>query len=187
MSDAPLSTHSRPVTLLLNAITHVETFGMVFFFSAALMVGMGQVIARYVFNYGLLWADQAFVKFTIWAALIGASRAVRDGLHVRVDLVLDQLGPVPRRSAELLVIVINIAFCGVMCWAALGYLEFLQMVGTTNVDTGVPEWVPFLVTPLFLALMCVRYLALVPATLASRTGDPLRPDPAPGPPRPPVH
>lgn len=175
------------MALLLGAITRIETFGMVLFFSAALLTGVGQVIARYVFNYGLLWADQAFVKFTIWAVLIGASRAVRDGLHVRVDLLLDRLSPGPRRLAELAVLAINVAFCGVMLWAALGYLEFLRMIGTTNVDTGVPEWVPFLVVPLFLALMCVRYLALVPVALASRTGDPWRPDPAPAPPRPSAH
>jgi C4-dicarboxylate transporter DctQ subunit len=178
---------ARPIALLLRVITHVETFGMVFFFSAALLTGVGQVVARYVFNYGLLWADQAFVKFTIWAALIGASRAVRDGLHVRVDLVLDRLAAGPRRVAELVVLAINVAFCAAMFWAALGYLEFLQMIGTTNVDTSVPEWVPFLVVPFFLALMCVRYLALIPATLASPTGDPWRPDGAPTPPRPSSH
>lgn len=177
----------RPVALLLRVVTHIETFGMVFFFTAALATGVGQVIARYVFNYGLLWADQAFVKFTIWAALIGASRAVRDGLHVRVDLVLDRFAAGPRRVAELVVLSINVAFCAVLCWAALGYLEFLQMIGTTNVDTDVPEWIPFLVVPFFLALMCVRYLALIPATLASRSGESGRPDAAPAPPRPSTH
>jgi C4-dicarboxylate transporter DctQ subunit len=100
---------------------------------------------------------------------------VRDGLHVRVDLVLQHLAPPMRRAAELLNIAINLAFCGVMLWAALGYLGFLFMVGTTNVETGAPEWVAYLVTPLFLALMCARYAALVPAAVVSPTGDPWQP------------
>jgi hypothetical protein len=37
--------HSRGASLLLGAITHVESFGMMFFFSAALVAGVGQVIA----------------------------------------------------------------------------------------------------------------------------------------------
>ncbi|GGG48403.1 hypothetical protein GCM10010964_39700 [Caldovatus sediminis] len=159
----------------LRLIDRLETFGMAFFFSAALVVGVAQVFARYVLNVGVVWSEEAFVKFTVWACLIGAARAVRDGLHVRVDLVLQHLAPPMRRAAELLNIAINLAFCGVMLWAALGYLDFLFVVGTTNVETGMPEWVAYLVTPLFLALMCVRYAALVPAAVGSPSGDPWQP------------
>lgn len=175
------------MTPVLRLIDRVETFAMAFFFSAALVVGTGQVVARYVFNTGVVWSEQAFVKFTIWAALIGASRAVRDGLHVRVDLLLDRLPPAARRPVELLGLLINIAFCGTMLYAAIGYTDFLLMVGTRNVDTGIPEWIAFLVTPLFLALMCIRYAALIPVAARSRTGDPWRPEgPAP-PPAPSAH
>jgi C4-dicarboxylate transporter DctQ subunit len=172
--------------MLLRLIDRFETFGMAFFFSAALVVGVAQVVARYVFNEGVVWSEQAFVKLTVWAALIGASRAVRDGLHVRVDLLLDRLRPSWRRAAELLNIAINLVFCATLLWAALGYLDFLMMVGTTNVETGVKEWIAYLVTPLFLALMCVRYVALVPAAIASPSGDPWRTG-EPTPPAPSAH
>ena len=175
------------MALLLRLLDRLENFAMVFFMSAALVVGTSQVVARYVFNEGVVWSEQAFVKFTIWAALIGASRAVRDGLHVRVDLVLDMLSPPARRAAELLNIAINLAFCGVVLWAAVAYLDFLLLVGTVNVDSGVPEWVAFLVTPLFLALMILRYLALVPMALRSPTGDPWKADGAAAAPKPSVH
>jgi C4-dicarboxylate transporter DctQ subunit len=172
--------------MLLRLIDRFETFGMAFFFSAALVVGVAQVVARYVFNEGVVWSEQAFVKFTVWACLIGAARAVRDGLHVRVDLVLDRLRPPARRAAELVNLAINLVFCGVMLWAALGYLDFLVTVGTTNVESGVKEWVAYLVTPIFLALMCLRYAALVPAALASPSDDPWRPH-GPRAPTPSVH
>jgi C4-dicarboxylate transporter DctQ subunit len=175
---------------ILRVIDRIETFAMAFFFSSALVVGVATVVARYVFNTGVTWSEQAFVKFTIWAALIGASRAVRDGLHVRVDLILDRLSPKARRPLEMLGLLINIGFCGTMLWAAIGYTDFLMMVGTRNVDTGLQEWIAFLVTPLFLALMCVRYAALLPVAARSRSGDPWRPDAEPGqaaPPMPSVH
>jgi C4-dicarboxylate transporter DctQ subunit len=149
-------------------------------------VGVGKVVARYVFNTGVVWTEQAFVKLTIWAALIGASRAVRDGLHVRVDLILEQLSPAARRPVEILGLLVNIAFCATMLYAAIGYTDFLMMIGTRNVDTGIEEWIAFLVTPLFLALMCVRYAALLLVAARSRSGDPWRPDAEPGRPAPPV-
>lgn len=172
---------------LLRLVDRTESFMMVFFMSSALVVGVAQVVGRYVFNVGVVWSEQAFVKFTIWAALIGAARAVRDGLHVRVDLVLDMLTPALRRPVELLNICINLAFCGVALWAAIGYFDFLMLVGTVNVESGVPEWVAYAVTPLFLSLMVVRYVALVPATLRSPTGDPWKQDGVARPPVPSAH
>ena len=75
-----------------------------------------------------------------------------------------------------------------LLYAAIGYTDFLMMVGTRNVDSGLAEWIAFLVTPLFLALMCVRYLALFTVTMRSPTGDPWHAQGADaGPPRPSVH
>lgn len=172
---------------ILRAVDAVESFAMAFFFSLGLVTGVGQVIARYVFNTGVTWSERAFVSFTIWAALFGASRAVRDGLHVRVDLILDQLPPAARRPLELLGLLVNIAFCGAMLWAAIGYTDFLLMIGTRNIDTGLPEWLAFLITPTFLALMCLRYAALIPAVARSATGDPWKPDAGPRAPTPSAH
>ncbi|WP_372620330.1 TRAP transporter small permease [Falsiroseomonas sp.] len=177
------------MSVLLRLIDRIETFGMVFFFSAALVVGTAQVVARYGFNTGVVWSEQAFVYFTIWAALIGASRAVRDGLHVRVDVLVNSLGARWRRPLEIFGLLVNLVFCAVLLYAAIGYTDFLIMVGTRNVDSGVPEWVTYLVTPLFLALMCVRYLALLPVTIRSPSGDPWHAAAGtePGMPRPPAH
>ena len=176
------------MSALLRLIDRIETFGMVFFFSTALVIGTATVVARYGFNTGVVWSEQAFVNCTIWAALIGASRAVRDGFHVRVDALLTSLGPRWRRPLELFGLLVNICFCGVLFYAAIGYTDFLMIIGTRNVDSGVPEWVTYLVTPLFLALMCVRYLALLPVTLRSPTGDPWHAAGAsPGKPQPSAH
>jgi len=173
---------------LLRIIDRIETVGMVFFFSVALVVGTATVVARYGFNTGVVWSEQVFVNCTVWAALIGAARAVRDGVHVRVDVLLTSLGPHWRRSLEVFGLVVNIIFCAVLFYAAVGYTDFLMMIGTRNVDSGVPEWVAYLVTPLFLALMCVRYLALLPVALRSPTGDPWHAaGSAPGKPQPSAH
>lgn len=160
---------------------------MVFFFSVALAAGVMQVVMRYVFNTGFVWTEVVFVRATVIASLFGASRAVRDGLHVRVDLFLDWLAPGARRAAELLNIAINLVFLGVLLWAAYLYVDFLLMIGTRNIDTGVQEWVFFLIVPIFLAGMIIRYASLVPATLRAPSGDPWRPGGGPTPPTPSAH
>jgi len=160
---------------------------MVFFFSVALVAGVMQVVMRYVFNMGFVWTEVAFVRATLFAAFFGASRAVRDGLHVRVDLFIDWLAPGARRAVELANIAINLAFLAVLLWAAYLYVDFLQMVGTRNIDTGLPEWIFLLIVPIFLAGMIIRYASLVPATLRSPSGDPWKPQGSATPPTPSAH
>jgi len=172
--------------MLLRLLTAIETAGMAFFFSAGLVAGVMQVTLRYVFNTGFVGTEAAFVKCTVFAALFGASRAVRDGLHVRVDLFLDWLPPGPRRVAELLNIAINLLFCGTLLYAAWLYVDFLLMVGTRNVDTELPEWLFFLIVPTFLAGMIIRYVSLVPKAMRSPSGDPWKAD-GPKPPTPSAH
>lgn len=172
---------------LLRLLTAIETGGMVFFFTTALAAGVMQVVMRYVFNTGFVWSDVVFVRATVFAALFGASRAVRDGLHVRVDLFVDWLAPGARRLVELVNIAINLAFLGLLLWAAYLYVEFMVMTGTRDLDTGVPEWLFFLIVPVFLSGMIIRYAALVPATLRSPSGDPWKPNGGPAPPTPSAH
>jgi len=57
---------------------------------SALMLGIGaavfaNVIARYVFNSGLSWADEASRFMLMWVTFLGAAALLRLGEHISVD------------------------------------------------------------------------------------------------------
>lgn len=59
------------------------------------------VIARYVFESGILWALEVTVFMFGWLVLLGASYAVKLKAHLGVDAVLNLLRPSPRRIVGL--------------------------------------------------------------------------------------
>ena len=73
---------------ILNAIPLVLGTILMLFISA---VTVTNVIARYIFNHGLSWADETARFGLIWITFLGAAVLVRLGEHITVDLFVDRM------------------------------------------------------------------------------------------------
>ena len=51
-----------------------------------------QVIARYVLQVSVPWAEETARYVFIWMTFLGASYAAKKGIHIRVDLLESALG-----------------------------------------------------------------------------------------------
>lgn len=125
------------------------------------LIGLGmaflQVILRYVFNTGIHWLEAGLVTALVWAMLIGAVRAVREGLHPRVDL-LPTL--VPAKFRALLNVAALAATLALMIYFLLDsifYARFLNRFNALHPELGIKQLYPFLIIPIVTALMTLRY------------------------------
>ncbi len=71
------------------------------------LLTFANVIARYVFNSNILWALELTVFAFAWLVLLGASYAVKKGMHLGVDMVVNAVQPRARRVLGL----VSVAFC----------------------------------------------------------------------------
>jgi len=77
----------------------------------AMVVGLVQVIGRYVYPAGAIsWAEEVIVYLVVWAVMIVSSQLVRTDGHVRPDLVLRLLPPGGQRWMEAFNCVVALAF-----------------------------------------------------------------------------
>ena len=74
------------------------------------LLTFANVIARYVFNSNILWALELTVFAFGWLVLLGASYAVKKGMHLGVDLVINAVRPRARRVLGLVSVACCIAF-----------------------------------------------------------------------------
>jgi C4-dicarboxylate transporter DctQ subunit len=149
---------------LESLLRRIENTFMVVALLTAFVLAAAQVIMRYVFDTGEIWIEATVVDLTILAAMMGGSRAVAIRSHVRVGFFVDWLPRHVLRWINLLVIVISIAYCGFIFYASMLFVQFLQATGAVSVETGVPSWVEFSVTPIAMAFFIARYLLLIPDT-----------------------
>ena len=124
---------------------------------AGLVMAFLQVILRYVFNTGIHWLEAALVTSLIWAMLIGASRAVREGLHPRVELVPHLLGPKGRAILNFAAMFAALALSLYVLWDALFYARFLNMINALHPELGIKQLYPFLIVPIITTMLTLRY------------------------------
>lgn len=158
-----------------RVLARIEAVGMVVLTLTALAIGVMQVVLRYVFNTGFPWSEGVFVTLTIWAMLLAGSRAVRDGVHVRVDVFVRYLPAGPRRAAELVALVAPLALCGMFFYSGFLYTRFVFDMGIVSPESYLPEWLVYGSVPVCMAAFVLRYLILIAGWFRGASAPPEHP------------
>lgn len=112
-------------------------------------------------SVNLTWAQELCIYMFVWMAKFGAALGVRQGIHVGVDVLTNQLGAKSRR------IVIPFALiCGALFTAIVGslgalFVTHIYHTDQTSADLELPMWLVYLAIPLGSFLMCLRFLQVL--------------------------
>ena len=115
-----------------------------------------QVIMRYVFSNSLSWSEEFARYVFIWISWVGASYAVREGGHFRVQMFVNALNGNARKLLELFVLTAWCAFCFFLAWYGTKLVLFLVDTGQTSAAMEIPMSIPYAAVPIGVGCMCVR-------------------------------
>lgn len=127
-----------------------------------------QVVLRYGFNAGVLWALEANFYMFGWLVLIGMAYAVRVKAHIGVDAVVRLLGPAARRGVGMVVVVLATVYAGLMLYGAWIYIDRLQMLDVEAEDIPLKRWMLSFCLVIGFALLLVRLLLMAWRILSGR-------------------
>ena len=124
------------------------------------------VLLRYGFSYGTVWAQELEWHLLAPLILFGMSYAMLHGEHVRVDVLYDKFSERTKLRIELASQVICILVSAVIIWLSLKYVEQAYVVDEQSPDPGglTHRWVLKALIPLgfaFLILQCVASILAV--------------------------
>lgn len=115
------------------------------------------VVARYVFNTGLIWAEE-FVRYEIvWLVFIGGGVAARKGIHIGVEAAVQLLPAAARRIAAVAVLALCVAFCVALVIYGGELVAQTRMFGQRTSAMQAPFWIAQLAIPAGAALMALRF------------------------------
>ena len=126
-----------------------------------------EIAARYLFGAPTIWAQEISVYLLLACAFFGFAPTMHAGEHIRIDLLVKRLGANARSALELATCLAVAAFAAVAAWG--GYETVLQSLryGRRSLTLlAVPVWIPQLVVPLGMLLLCAA--ALLRAWQAAR-------------------
>ena len=95
-----------------------------------------QVVMRYVFGRTPSWSEEMAVLMFSWATLGGLALGVREGFHVRLDLLVERVPANWRPLAERGLDAIAAAFGAYLFWSGLRFYDMAG--GSISAAIGYP-------------------------------------------------
>jgi TRAP-type C4-dicarboxylate transport system permease small subunit len=126
-----------------------------------------QVVMRYLFGLALSWSEELALLLFSWVILLVTALGVREGFHVRMDLVAGHLPPAPRSALAHAIHVAVLAAGVFLGWQ--GWRYFVETRGTVSAAIAYPIELLHLAAPVGGLLIAVFAL--------ERLVDPLPPAP----------
>ena len=131
---------------------------MAFLLAAMTILTFTQVVLRYVFNSGLLWALEGTTYLFAWLVLLGVSYGIRTHSHIGIDAGVKLLSMPARRAVGLAAVALCLLFAALMLYGSYIYDYKLYRLGINAQDIPVARWVLTLCLPLGFLLLVVRLL-----------------------------
>jgi C4-dicarboxylate transporter DctQ subunit len=128
----------------------------------------------------LTWAQELCIIQFIWMAKFGAAYGVRTGIHIGVDLLVNQASPPWRRRLVGLGLALGALFTSIIAFLGGRWVIFMHETGQVSSDLEWPRWIIYLCIPVGSGLMCFRFLQVLARFLRTGTlpahGTPLTPE-----------
>ena len=107
-----------------------------FSLAAMSLAVFGNVVLRYVFNSGLTWSEEMSRFLFVWMVFLGAIAALKDKMHLGVDIVVNALP----KGLQKVVFLISNAIVLYLLWLVLdGSLKMTILnMNSTGPATGMP-------------------------------------------------
>ena len=148
----------------------VDIIGRLSAVAVLALVGImsANVLLRYGFSMGSVWAQEFEWHLMSPIALIGAAYALRHGEHVRVDVLYGRMGPKMQRAVDGVSSLLGFICCFFVAWLSFRYVDqsWGQGEGSAN-PGGIPAryvlkaFIPagFLLLALQFAALCLKSAA----------------------------
>ena len=101
----------------------------------ALVMG-ANVLLRYAFSYGFIWAQELEWHIFVPICLFGMSYALLHGEHVRVDVLFQYFTPRNKERVEVISAVISMAFSAIVIWLSIPYVWQSWSIGEGTANPG---------------------------------------------------
>ena len=170
---------SGPVNLFVSTVNRLSgACGAVAacLIGASILIVCQMVMWRYVLVASTSWQTD-FVTFAlVGATIVGAPYVLREGGHVKVDLVTNAVAPALRRVFLVVSYLTIAAMAAIFAWKG-GVLTWEAWHGSWVTDTvaELPLWVPYSALPIGFTLLGLQALADMIVSLRGGAAEPAAP------------
>lgn len=146
--------------MIARFVTHLEEGLVSLILVVMTLVVFVEVVLRFGFNTGMIWADEFVLHLSAWMVLLGASYGVKVGSHIGVDAVVRLLPSPARRAVTLIAIALCLIYCWLFIQGSWVYLQKVHRIGIELEDLPIEKWLAHSILLIGFVLLAIRFLLL---------------------------
>ncbi|ABD08024.1 Tripartite ATP-independent periplasmic transporter, DctQ component [Rhodopseudomonas palustris HaA2] len=139
---------------------HIEEALIALILGVMTLLTFVQVVLRYGFNSGFIWALEANFYLFAWLVMIGIAYCVRVRAHIGVDAAVNLLPAGGRRVVGLIVVALALLYAGLMIYGSYEYINRLMIIDVEAEDIPVKRWILSICLPIGFAALFIRLLEM---------------------------
>ncbi len=128
-----------------------------------------EVVMRFGFNTGFMWAQELTLHLSFWMVLFGVSYGIKVGSHIGVDALVKTLPAKARRIVSGVAVVCCLAYCGLFIKGGWTYLVMVHMIDIELEDMPIPKWVAHSILIIGMVMIAMRLLQLLWEIVTGKT------------------
>ena len=131
------------------------------------------VVLRYLFSYGSVWAQELEWHLLVPLILFGIAWAMQKGEHVRVDVAYAHFSPRAKELVNLVSALLCLAIAVIVVYLSIKYVQQAYVIDEKSSDPGglTHRWVLKALIPLGFALLVLQSLAEIAKSVLRLRGD----------------
>jgi TRAP-type C4-dicarboxylate transport system permease small subunit len=134
-----------------SALLRIFVWLVYFVYTVIIVTTFVSVFFRYILNDSLVWAEELARYLFVWLTFIGSALALKEGLHMGVDLLLSAL---PGKLKTMLEIVINCLIAAFLIFSIKAGITVVQItMGNRSSALEIPMGFVYLAIPVGCSLM----------------------------------
>jgi TRAP-type C4-dicarboxylate transport system permease small subunit len=115
---------------------------------------LANVVARFVFNSPIFWSAEMARYSFVWIIFLGAALAARQGSHIGMEVLVNQLPPKARVLLKAAINCMIILFLFV--FTIVSFRQAFQAIDTESAAMQIPMLIPYLALPFGAIAMIVE-------------------------------
>ncbi len=135
---------------------HLEEYVLVWSLMFSVFLIFLQVVMRYVFRNSLSWSEELARYVFLWQIWLGASFAVKEHRHLRIEMIVEKLHGRNRRFFELFVLLVWFGFSVFLALKGSELSMLLFKRGQVSPAMRIPMGFAYASVPVGCTLMSIR-------------------------------
>ncbi len=145
----------------MKILDRLEEWIVITMLAAMTLLTFLQVVLRYVFNSGFVWALELTTIFFAAMIFVGISYGVRVGAHIGVDAIVNKLPSGARRATSIVVVLLCLVYAGIVLYGSFGYVSKMYSVHVEMEDLPIEVWMVRSLLPLGYVLLTFRFVQVL--------------------------